>query len=280
MKFPNVFRDQIVRLLAGLFIVTSLGSVAINLTRVPSVGDEFSIWWENWLQQLSGELLGALVIYLLVEMVLRRWPGTAEGADEVVLPPKHDTRPGRPLSVAESLHQQAISDYVARLKQATTREARQVILDQMKAQGVLPGANLSNLDLKGANLYDCDLRGVSFESSNLENAYMIEANLQGANLNQANLQNAELSWTNLKGAFLGAADLRGTWMLQANLEDAFVKTAEFDYNTRLPDGTRWSVETAMQRFCDRRWPGFWRPDPGLFGELPRWYRKEERLNRS
>lgn len=264
--------DQIVRFLVGCFVLTSLGSLVINLIRIPSVDSPaFSIWWETWLLNLSGELLGVLAIYLLLGVVLKR-----DSLPQEKPVSEEDTVP-----VAESTaSQQVVNTYVARLKQATSREARQVILDQMKAEGVLPGANLSNLNLQGANLYDCDLRGASFECANLENAYMIEANLQGANLNQANLQNAELSWSNLKGAFLGGANLQGAWMLQANLEEAFLKTAQFDYNTRLPDGTRWSVEAVIQRFCDHHWPGFWRPDPGLFGELPRWYRREESVKRS
>ncbi len=275
MKFRDYLQklrqDQIGRLLVGCFLLASLGSLVINLVRSPSVSSPaFSIWWETWLLNLSGEVLGVLVIYLLLGVVLKREQPPQEKPIS-----EQDTVP-----VAESTASQAMNSYVARLKQANSREARQVILDQMKAEWVLPGANLSNLNLQGANLYDCDLRGVSFESANLENAYMIEANLQGANLNQANLQNAELSWSNLKGAFLGGANLQGAWMLQANLEEAFLKTAQFDYNTRLPDGTRWSVEAVMQRFCDHRWPGFWRPDPGLFGELPRWYRREESVKRS
>ncbi|MBZ0309551.1 MAG: pentapeptide repeat-containing protein [Anaerolineae bacterium] len=270
MKFRDYLKklrqDQIVRFLVGCFVLTSLGSLVINHVH----GTTFSRWWETWLLNLSGDVIGLLGIYLLFEMKLRR---EAPSQEKPVA--EQDTVP-----ITDSAADHAMNNYVARLKQASSRESRQVILDQMKVEGVLPGANLSNLNLQGANLYDCDLRGASFESANLENAYMIEANLQGANLNQANLQNAELSWSNLKGAFLGGANLQGAWMLQANLEEAFLKTSQFDYNTRLPDGTRWSVEAVMQRFCDQRWPGFWRPDPGLFGELPRWYRREESVKRS
>lgn len=265
-------KDEVIRFLVGSFVLTSCGSLILNLARVPQLGDAFTLWWENWLRDISAELFGAVAIYLVVEVVLRRW---AEVNKQQAEAKEEETHPIRFNSAGETPQQQALNAYVARLKNATTREARQVILDEMKTGGLLPGANLNNLNLQGANFYEADMRGISLEGCNLENAYMIEANLQGANLNQANLQRAELSWANLKGSFLGETDLKGTWLLQANLEDAFLKTAIFDYSTRLPDGTRWSIEVPIQRFSDRRWPDFWRPDPGLFGELPRWFRREE-----
>lgn len=268
-------KDDLVRFLVGCFVLTSAGSLVLNLWRVPALGDDFTQWWENWLQAMSAQLFGAAILYLLVDFSLRRWAETQKTVQAAQSEKeKQDTRPIRTNDFGETPAQQVMNSYVARLKQATTREARQAILDEMKVGGVLPGATLNNLNLQGANFYDTDLRGISLEGCNLEGAYMIEANLQGANLNQANLQKAEMSWANLRGAFLGETNLQGAWLLQANLEESFLKTTHFDNQTRLPDGTRWTNEIAMQRFYDRHWPAFWRPDPGLFGELPRWYRRE------
>ena len=256
--------DALLRFMLGAALTASIGSLLLNLIRAPQLGDEFALWWEHWLQHLSGQLFGGALMLLALEYVMRRRrPSTANPtpvSDATTPDPKSPT---------------ATEMYLDRLKSATSREARQLVLDEMKKQNLLIGANLNNLDLSGANFYDADMRGISLEGANLTGAYMIEANLQNAKLSEANLEKAELSWADLGGAFLGGVRLYGTWLLRANLEGTFIKTAHFDISTRLPDGTRWSQEADLERYTDPNHAKFWRPEAGFFGEYPRWFQKKQ-----
>jgi hypothetical protein len=266
MKMNRITERELVRLLVGGFFLTALSSVMVAVSR-----DDVAGWAQQFLTIASVQFAGAGLIWVVIRGVIRQ--PEPEKKDSPAL--DEDTVPLQ-ISSEEIKSKQLIMSYVARLKQGDSKEARQVILDEMKARNLLPGANLNNMNLEGANLYDTDMRGISLEGCNLQGAYMLDANLSGANLSQANLQGADMSWCNLKGAFMGEANLKGAWLLQANMQEAFVKTTQFDNTTRLPDGTRWSSEVHVPRFVDPRRPDFWRPEPGFFGELPRWYRHEQR----
>ncbi|NJL95720.1 MAG: pentapeptide repeat-containing protein [Anaerolineae bacterium] len=255
--------DALLRLLVWVLVLSGLGSLLINILRDPALDDEFAAWWERWLQSLSIEAAGGVILLVVVEWLLQRRARQQQALQAAL----------QATVANESQREALIGSYRNRLRAAPDRNARQFILDEMKRQDLLAGANLNNLNLEGANLYDANLQGISLESTNLSGAYLIEANLTSAKLSEANLSQAELSWADLGGAFLGGAKLDGAWLLQANLENTFIKTTHFDLQTRLPDGTRWSKEVALERFTDPTYAGYWRPEPGFFGELPRWFRR-------
>lgn len=221
-------------------------------------------WWERWFSDFGVELAGVGLLYGLVEYALYRHHLRQLGSGHLPKSSDEDTKPHllSPLAF-----------YIAQLKRAPTREARQFLLDDMRRENLLRGTDFSNLDLSGANFYEADLKNTSFEGCNLTEAYLVEADLRGANLSEATLDGAELSWADLQGSFLGLASLKNTWLLQSNLQGVYLKNTTFDHMTRLPDGTLWKPETDMERFTKRDHNAFWRPDPGLFGELPRWYRR-------
>src|SRR5688572_172567 len=128
---------QVVRFLVGALILTSLGSLFLNILRSPQLGDEFAGWWEHWLLNMSAELGGAAVTLLILEWVLRQ-----------IIPVQQTAVPSEEVHRAQN--ETLLKEYVERIKMANTRERRQVVIDEMKKRELLAGANLNNLNLQGA----------------------------------------------------------------------------------------------------------------------------------
>jgi Pentapeptide repeats (8 copies) len=101
----------------------------------------------------------------------------------------------------------------------------------------LRGANLSGTalpgwtNLTGADLTDANLQGASLDAATLNSAHLRRANLRRANLHAADLMN-----TDLRGADLSAANLRAADFWNADLRDAKVAGAQYDAQTRWPEG--------------------------------------------
>lgn len=130
----------------------------------------------------------------------------------------------------------------------------------------LRGANLRDADLcganlRGANLYGADLYGADLHDANLRNANLCDADLRGANLRGANLRGADL-----RGADLCDADLCGANLCGANLRDAkgcylscptegsFIGWKEASgriVKLRIPEDARRSSATGHKCRCDK-----------------------------
>ncbi|WP_251094825.1 pentapeptide repeat-containing protein [Streptomyces sp. Caat 7-52] len=118
-----------------------------------------------------------------------------------------------------------------------------------KAPIRLPGADLSEADVRSGYLYGADLRKAVLRYANLDQAYLDDANLTGAdlagaslwaaNLNSANLRGADMTCgaqvigsvvgadcVKLQSAYLTGADLRNTKMSDADLRYATLKGAD------------------------------------------------------
>ena len=101
-------------------------------------------------------------------------------------------------------------------------------------EAVKNDANLRGANLYGANLCGADLRG----------ADLCDANLRGANLRDANLRDADLSCADLRDADLRGADLRCAYLRNADLRCAknlpfiptFLPEGEFIAWKKLPNG--------------------------------------------
>ncbi len=105
------------------------------------------------------------------------------------------------------------------------------VLEALKGEANLSGANLSEADLSGANLSEAYLRGADLREADLREADLSGADLSGANLSGANLRGADLSGANLSGAYLrGAylreADLSGAYLREADLSGAYLRGAD------------------------------------------------------
>jgi hypothetical protein len=122
----------------------------------------------------------------------------------------------------------------------------------------LQGATLGAANLQKAGLWDANLQGANLLAVNLQGANLVGANLQGAILVHANLQRANLAQTNLQGTDLARAKLQEATLTKANLQGANLWFAEFNENTALPDGRKWTTDTDMARFTDPQHPNFWR----------------------
>ncbi|ANI91255.1 Uncharacterized protein in mobD 3'region [Dietzia timorensis] len=105
----------------------------------------------------------------------------------------------------------------------------------------LSGANLIGADLSGANLLNADLSGARLLIADLSGARLMSADLSGARLKRADLVGARLVRANLIGADLSDARLKRADLSGARLSDAgsFVAeltSAQYDENTKFPDG--------------------------------------------
>lgn len=141
----------------------------------------------------------------------------------------------------EALKQQLLRDV-----RSNSNEAAKNAVHQMREHGWLIGE-------------DGLLRGADLSLANLEGANLWQANLERANLWRASLKGANLWQANLKGADLRKADLTAD-LGKANLERADLREAKFSKTTLLPDQTRWTPETDMERFTNPEHPDFWRSD--------------------
>lgn len=118
--------------------------------------------------------------------------------------------------------------------------------------GNLSRANLAGATLTGANLLGANLRRADLAGANLTEAHLGGANLLGADLRRANLLEAFLFSANLSGANLAGANL-----------DGVIWEEEFEGKTltaTLPDGTKWTPKTKLERFTNPKHPDFWSPE--------------------
>ncbi len=91
---------------------------------------------------------------------------------------------------------------------------------------LLPGATLSNADLRGARLKDASLQRARLRSARLQEVHLTGARLQGANLIGGQLQGVNLKYAELQGAYLIEARLAGAKLRGAHLEGALLSETE------------------------------------------------------
>jgi hypothetical protein len=218
--------------------------------------------WRGLALNLVTEVAGAAMTYTLFELFIGRIE-------------KHETESEAEKKEREARKADLIAQMGSNVKDVAIAAAEELQRHGWLYDGSLRGANLSRTNLQGAilfkanlqraylgianlqgaNLYRADLQGASLSGANLQEADLLQANLQRADLRGANLQRAYLNWVKLQGAYLVQANLQGAFLLQANLQGA-----EFDEDTILPDGTKWTPGTDMARFTHLDHPDFWRPD--------------------
>ena len=100
------------------------------------------------------------------------------------------------------------------------------VLEALKGEADLYGADLRGADLREANLYGADLRGANLYGADLRGAYLRGAYLYGANLRGADLREADLYGADLRGAYLREADLYGADLREADLYGADLRGAD------------------------------------------------------
>jgi hypothetical protein len=199
--------ESTARLRKWVLVGLAVGALVSSLLGTLPIGD----YGKGLALNLGTELAGALMTYILLELVIgRRERREAKKAD-------------------------LIAQMGSNVKDVAIAAAEELARRGWLYDGSLQGAHLANANLQGAHLI----------GANLQVVFLAAANLQGAFLMEADLQWAILVWANLQGANLVNANLQG---------------ADFDEDTTLPDGTKWTPGTDMTRFTDPRRSDFWRPD--------------------
>lgn len=225
--------ESTARVRAGVLLVLIVVALASSLWAVWRTGD-----WEELALNFGTEMAGAVVTYLLLELVIGR----------------------RQESEAKKKERQAkkadlIAQMGSNVKDVAIAAAEELQRHGWLYDGSLQGASLSRANLQGANLVWAKLQGARLVGANLQGASLFRVDLQGARLHVANLQGASLIWADLQGADLSGANLQGAYLVGANLQGA-----DLYEDTTLPDGTTWTPGTNMARFTDSTHPDFWRPD--------------------
>jgi len=233
MKNVMLLRKTVLGILIAVALVSSMLGVAL------------SGWdWGALLLNFGTEMTGAVITYILLEMVIgRREKREAESASLIAEKANLIARMGSSvqdvaLVAAEELERRGW------LTDGSLRRAR-------LSEANLPEVSLRKADLYNANLSYAVLEKANLEEANLQEAALSEASLQGAWLWRANLRKAFLYSANLLRANLAEADLRGADLREAILDGAEFYGAKFDETTILPDGTKWTPESDMSKFTER-----------------------------
>ena len=132
----------------------------------------------------------------------------------------------------------------------------EAVLEAIRCDANLHGADLRGVDLRSANLRDADLRSANLHGANLCGADLRGVDLRSANLRDADLSDADLHGANLCGADLSDADLsdaKGCYLL-CPTEGSFIgwkKASGHIVKLRIPEDARRSSATGHKCRCDK-----------------------------
>lgn len=218
------------RLWLNTFLLVCLFILAVFMALLSRPQDD---WVSATAQNLSSELIGAILTYIVIEMVGHYY--TVKLEEKLALIQQLGD-PDNAISI------KAVSDmwYLGWLQ-----------------DGSMVSKSLRFANLEEADLGLCDLRKVEFYRANLQNA-RLWADLRGANLLQANLAGAQLVYSGDPNEFLPEGE--GVRVPRA-YKDGTPHRALLDGKTILPDGKPWREERDgfdLARFTDATHPDFWR----------------------
>jgi hypothetical protein len=245
MSNSQVILTLVLITIATMFISTSLTQGGVNAS-----------WWANWFQNISADMVSAIITFLLLVLVVDRRDKDVENTKKI--------------REQQDIHK-------IELKQREDLAGKQEVLNKMMAKDLLRDINLNGFNLEGVNLRDADLSGaklreVKFAKANLigaslKDAVAADADFRGAKLAGVNLEdailrsskfdNANLSSSNMKKAFLAGANFSGTDLTNANLCEATLDhpevahSARFNEHTTLPNGDKWVSTTHMPEFTNK-----------------------------
>jgi uncharacterized protein YjbI with pentapeptide repeats len=116
--------------------------------------------------------------------------------------------------------------------------SRDEIMESLRQERNLAGADMSELDLSGIKLMGLNMKGADLHGSNLT-----QATLAGADMSEVNLTNAHLDKARIAGASLRAANLRGATLNEAqvagvDMQDADLTGADLSQSKLMGVGVR------------------------------------------
>ena len=127
----------------------------------------------------------------------------------------------------------------------------EAVLEAIRCDANLRGADLSDADLSGADLSGADLSGADLRCANLYGANLRDADLRGTDLRGTDLRDADLSGADLSGADL--CDAKGCY-LSCPTEGSFIgwkKASGHIVKLRIPEDARRSSATEHKCRCDK-----------------------------
>jgi hypothetical protein len=251
LKRITNLKNVVLLVLLGIALTTSLISLILN---VVNGVESTAAWWVAWLQNMSTEMFGAILTFVLIERIVGGREKRRE-KEEAIQREKE-----KQLEAIQQEKSRLIRQMGSQVKSEAIRAVEEMWQQGWLKDGSLCGAFLNKSNLAGANFWDADLRGVWLCDTKLQGTDFYNAKLQEANLRMARLDRARLTYCNLKSADLAEAQLHGTDLRQANLEGVRLVYANFDENTILPDSSNWTPDTDLHRFTDPSHPKFWRSD--------------------
>ncbi|MBC7813856.1 MAG: pentapeptide repeat-containing protein [Burkholderiales bacterium] len=206
-RLSDLSNRQVLGVLLLFTLLSSGYSLVINLT---SEHANFAEWGESWLQNFSTEMFGALLTFVLLEIVI----GNRQDKETLV----------------------------RQLRSSSSEESKRAA-EELWEHGWLSDGSLKKAYLRNANLQEVDLSDAFFQQADLAKAILIRAKIRNATLRDTDLREA-----NLQEADLTLADLRGALLVSANLQGANLENAIFDESTTLPNGEKWTTTTDMSVF--------------------------------
>lgn len=169
-RFKKANHRLILFFVLMILLLVSAGLSLFSLIQTPEGSSDE--WWAGWAQNLSTDLLGAIVTYLLFELIIARRQREEEYQQDV---------------------NRRKAWLIEHLRSSNNQEALKALEELSEHEW----------------LYDGSLKQVFLREANLEGANLRQADLRGADLRGANLKHTQLMFANLSGAYLVGADLEG-----------------------------------------------------------------------
>ena len=171
------------------------------------------VWWANWFQGVSTEMVGAVITTILLGTVV----GLAQEA-----------------SLEEQQREELVLQMASQSNDFAVEAARILGSKGWLEDGTTHGINLREAHLDGANLGGADLAEANLDHARLERSNLAGADLENADFDRAELTDANLDQANLTGAtHLTIEQLQSVGTLQgATLPDG----------TQLSDDADWETE--------------------------------------
>ena len=134
-------------ILGSLLALTVLSTLVSGFIDAEKADGE---WWAEWFQGFSAEMMGAALVFLILELVMSQMRYS-------------------------DLREQQQARLRARLNKARATSTRQVIVDEMHDDDLLRGTDLTNADLSFLDLTQMDFTRANLKGADLREADMYQA---------------------------------------------------------------------------------------------------------
>ncbi len=201
-RAENISNRDVLLILSGFALGTSAGSLATH--QMLDGGGTFLAWLNSWLQNVSTEMFGGFVTFVLIEVLIvsRR---EREAREREAMRKEAERLRGIEEQKRTLIRQMG----------STLNDRAVQAVEDLRAHGWIEDGSL-----RGAKLSRAHLARAPLQRADLEDAQLFGTELQGASLYQASLVNARMAAADLRRAKLGRADLRGASMEGVNMAGA------------------------------------------------------------